>query len=230
MDHRLLLQLWEGELRDQVAEGTAAEYRRYVHKLRQWLDVELLEAEPLHVRAWLADHGWSPATRHYALRAVRHFFRWAVENELTANDPTAAVKPPKVDAEAPVRTSTDEVRDALVAACNRKRDVAFVELLHTGPRFAEVARLHIADVHLDEGYVEIHKTEAGRPRQSPIVEPRVQRALRAWLTILARRDDGHDKLWVKDDGRPMSGAGLMTVVRRTAERAGVEFGPHDGRR
>jgi site-specific recombinase XerD len=96
MDESLVISLWEGDLRDQVAETTASEYRRYVHHLRRWLDVPLLEAEQLQLKAWLADHDWSPATRHYALRALRHFYRWLADEHLLAANPTANIKTPKV--------------------------------------------------------------------------------------------------------------------------------------
>jgi len=72
MDELLIINLWEADLRDQVAPHTASEYRRYIHHhhLRRRLDVPLLEADPLLIKAWLGGQGWAPATRHYALRAL----------------------------------------------------------------------------------------------------------------------------------------------------------------
>jgi integrase len=132
--------------------------------------------------------------------------------------------------ETPVRSSSEEIRNRLVGACTTKRDVAIIELLHSGPRLGEVARLQLADVHLDDGYIAIAKSKSGRPRKSPIAEPRTQRALRDWIVVRLRRGDQRPELWITPDDRPMSYGGVVNVVRRITKRAGVEFSPHDGRR
>jgi len=130
------------------------------------------------------------------------------------------------------------MRDAAYEGRHGPRDDAIVTLLYdTGLRRAELSKVDRAMLDLDEGELRIPPDiQKDYPNEnSPSVatfeldqsgDLRTVRTLRAFTS---GRDDGNSALFPSRKSDRMSGKGINDVVKRLAERAGVEPYAYDGR-
>ncbi len=149
-----LIRLWRLDCEGrEIAELVIKHYENYLREYRRD-ERPLLGSTTFDLSSFLLERSgrWAPATRMYARRAFRSFFRFAVEAGALDEDPAAALKPIKVPT-APVRTPGQAERLALVDACLNVRDIAIVDVLFgTGMRRAELAALTIwSDPRITDG-------------------------------------------------------------------------------
>lgn len=124
------------------------------------------------LRAWLAFIGcaWVTATRHDVERwldtrplgararytAISHlsmFYRWAIREDMTATDPTAAVERPKLPRRLPRPVPASQVDRLLDDA--GELEVPILLMVDAGLRCLEVARLRWSDVDLEAGTLHV---------------------------------------------------------------------------
>jgi len=226
-----LIRLWRLDCEGRgISDLVIKHYENYLCEYRR--DARpLLGSTTFDLSSFLLERSarWAPATRMYARRAFRSFFRFAVEAGALDEDPAAALKPIKVPT-APVRTPGQVERLALVDACLNVRDIAIVDVLFgTGMRRAELAALTLDDVDVVEGTIEIRKSKNGRPRTA-VMDERARRAMAVWLDDRALLSPAHEELWLNELGGPLKSSGIKMVLRRVSKRSGVVFSSHDARR
>ncbi len=158
------------------------------------------------------------------------FFKWATAEGLCLDDPMADVdRPQRPELLTPV-LSDDEIR-AMFATCSGDfdgiRDAALMRLLlTTGIRRTECANLELDDVDLRAQTVRV----MGKGRRERLVHLEDGTALALRRYQRARRMHPKatttERLWIGKIG-PLGGGGIQQVLKRRAERAGVErANPH----
>lgn len=196
------------------------------------------------LRAGTADH---PALRASstarAVVAARGLHRFALREGLSPTDPAAAVRPPTPPRRLPRALPLDDVL-ALVEAAGfdgtpkAVRDQALLEFLYgTGARIGEAVALDVDDLDLDSGAVLLHG-KGGKDRIVP-VGGFARDAVAAYLvrgrpTFAAASSaasggrGGSPALFVNSRGGRLSRQSAWTILRTSAERAGlrVTIGPH----
>jgi len=193
------------------------------------------------VRAWLAamsDLGKEPATIRRRTSALRGFFAWAVDQDLTAADPTGGLRPIKVPRGLPDTVSQAEaaaVMAAVAAVAAEEgtavayRDRAILETLYaTGLRVAELCSLDLASIDRARELVRV-VGKGNKERAVPIGRPGLA-AIDAWL---ARRRElvtarSGNALYI---GTRLGDRIDARVVRRVVHRClglveGPDLGPH----
>lgn len=160
--------------------------------------------------------------RNIAYRVLKTAtYWWEDETDGDYKSPMRKVAAPKLDKFLlpPVRPET--VRQ-LVQACEGSyaaRDKAiFICLLDTGCRANEFVSIDLADLDMRTGKVTIQHGKGGKQR-SVFIGRAGRKAIRAYLKT---RQDNHSALWLTDEGERLTYAGLRQIVRRAAERAGIE--------
>ena len=217
----------------------------YARSLAVWRDFLLTQAvtttesvTPTHIRRYLvqlAEKGHTPGGIVTLYTALRVFLRWYIEEYTPANwNPLAKIKAPKRPKEIlpPLALSRFQ---AMVDSCERRtfsgdRDRALLMLtLDTGIRHQELTDLLIGDVDLNNGQITI-RSGKGRKSRAVFIGTKTRRALLAYFRHRESLDnDG--ALWVKNSGETLTKSGIRQVVRRAADRAGVdEPGMHEFRR
>jgi integrase/recombinase XerD len=89
----------------------------------------------------LARRGLSPATARRRISALRQFYRFLLQENVRADDPTSRLDAPKRARRLPKTLSVDEI-EQLIAAAESARDKAIVELLYgAGLRVSELVAL-----------------------------------------------------------------------------------------
>jgi integrase/recombinase XerD len=219
------------------APRTVEAYRRDLAHLAAFLGGTPARATTEDLERYLAElraQGLSPATIARRAAAVRSFFRHQQLLGARADNPAADIELPRRRRTLP-RTLSPGEAERLIDAANGihprdLRDRALVELLYgAGLRVSEAVGLDRASVSLDDRLVRcIGKGD--KERIVPIGRQGAE-ALRRYLSRgrphLDRRN--RRELFLNAKGGPLTRAGAFLILRRLAEKAGLEPGrvhPH----
>jgi integrase/recombinase XerD len=212
------------------AARTVEAYRRDLDDLRRRLGAPLVEASAGDLERCLAElraEGRSAATIARRTAAARSFYRHLVLLGRRADNPAAAVALPRKRRRLPRALSPSEAERLIDAAAGTTprslRDRALLELLYgAGLRVSEAVGLGKTDVELDQRLV--HATGKGsKQRIVPVGRPAAE-ALRRYLARgrphLDRRH--RPELFLNAQGGALTRAGVFLILRRLAEKAGLE--------
>ena len=169
-----------------------------------------------------------------ALVAVRMFFRFLTAEGYLAQDPTVFIEGPRLTRYLPEVMTEGEVT-ALLAAPDAKtlaglRDCALLHLLYaTGARVSEVAKMTLAALHLDLGYVRL-LGKGSKERLVPVSDS-VGALLREYVETarpaLLRGAESR-RVFVGVRGGEVTRQAVWRLVKRYALQAGVSrvISPH----
>jgi integrase/recombinase XerD len=220
-----------------LAPRTVDAYRRDLAALAGWLGHSPTTATHEELEGYLAElraEGLAASTIARRLAAARAFFRHRVLIGAAAENPAADVTPPKRARRLPRTLSPGEAERLIEAASGTKprdlRDRALVELLYgAGLRVSEAVGLERGGVDLDERLVR-SIGKGGKERIVPLGR-RGAEALRRYLSrgrpFLDRRH--RPELFLNAQGGALTRAGAFLILRRLADKAGLEPGrvhPH----
>jgi integrase/recombinase XerD len=231
--------LW---LADGLARNTLESYRRDITQFAAWLATDpgagLLAAGPAQLHrhlAWQVEaRKAKPRTTGRLVSTLKRFYRFALQEGLRADDPSADIEAPRIPRSLPKSLSEAEV-EALLAAPDPEvdlglRDKAMLETIYaSGLRVSELVGLKVQQVSLDMGVVRV-LGKGAKERLTPLGEEaldwirRYQELARA--AILGGKKS--DALFVTGRGAPMTRQAFWGLVKRHAARAGIRsaISPH----
>ena len=213
-----------------LAARTIDAYRRDLTSLGDWLGRRPSTATQDDLERYLAElraQGLAGSTIARRLAAVRSFFRYQILIGARKDNPAAEIDPPRRPRRLPRTLSAGEAERLVDAARGTSpralRDHALVELLYgAGLRVSEAVGLERGGIDLDERLVR-SVGKGGKERVVPIGRSAAD-ALRRYL---ARGRPHLDKrhraeLFLNAQGGPLTRAGAFLILRRLAEKAGLE--------
>ncbi len=212
------------------AARTVEAYRRDLTAFSAWFGRPVGESTTEELERYLAEaraEGLAPATIARRLAAIRSFFRHEQLIGSRADNPAAALAPPRRVRRLPRTLSASEAERLIEAAAGTApralRDHALVELLYgAGLRVSEAVGLDRTGIDLDERFV-CCVGKGGKERIVPIGR-RAADALRRYLArgrpYLDRRH--RPELFLNAQGGGLTRAGAFLILRRLAEKAGLE--------
>jgi integrase/recombinase XerD len=226
-------------LEDGLARNSLVAYRRDLDGLAAWLaprKASLAAAGEAELNAYFAEQhaGTRATTANRRLAVLRRFYRWAVREGLTAQDPTLRLKGARVPPRFPKTLSEAQVESLLNAPDVETplglRDRAMLELLYaTGLRVSELVGLTMLSVSPQEGLVRV-VGKGSRERIVPLGEEArrwIERYLKDGRAALL---DGRvsDALFVTQRAGAMTRQMFWVLVKRYATRGGIEapLSPH----
>jgi integrase/recombinase XerD len=213
-----------------LAPRTVEAYRRDLAHLTNWLGRSPTDASTDDLAAYVAQlraDGLAATTVARRLAAVRSFFRHQVLLGARADNPAANVELPRRRRKLPRTLSPAEVERLLEAAVGTKpldlRNRALGELLYgAGLRVSEAVALDRQSVDLENRLVRC-LGKGSKERVVPLGREAAD-ALRRYLSrgrpYLDRRH--RQELFLNAHGGGLTRAGVFLVLRRLAERAGLE--------
>jgi integrase/recombinase XerD len=216
--------------RARLAPRTVESYRRDLQHFAGALGRPIGDATSEEIEGYLAAlraDGRAPATVARRLAALRSFFRHQALVGAREDNPAAGIASPRRSRKLPRTLSPSEAERLIEAATGTTplslRDTALVELLYgAGLRVSEAVGLERAAVDLDERLVRC-LGKGGKERVVPIGRRGVE-ALRRYLArgrpFLDRRH--RPELFLNSRGGALSRAGAFLILRKLAERAGLE--------
>jgi len=188
-------------------------------------DVTLEELE-----RWLAvmrADGLSPSTVARRVAAVRTYFRHLILIGARSENPAASLQLPRRPRRLPRALSpaeTERLIDAAIGTTPRSlRDRALVELLYgAGLRVSEAVGLERSGVDTEERIVRV-LGKGGKERLVPLGRPAAE-AVRRYLALGRAHLDRRyrPELFLNARGGPLTRAGAFLILRKLAEKAGLE--------
>jgi site-specific recombinase XerD len=195
---------------------TVDAYRRDLASLGTFRDGPVGEATLDELERWLAQmraDGLAPTTIARRVSAVRTYFRHLGLTGVREDNPASALTLPRRPRRLPRALSPSETERLVEAAAGTTpralRDLALVELLYgAGLRVSEAVGLEKGAIDLDERVVRV-LGKGGKERLVPLGRPHLDRRYRPELFLNAR-------------GGPLTRAGAFLILRRLAEKAGLD--------
>jgi integrase/recombinase XerD len=209
---------------------TVDAYRRDLAALARVLDRSVTDATTNDLERWIAAmraDGLAQSTVARRLSTVRSYFRHAVLIGRREDNPAAALQVPRHARRLPRALSpaeTERLIDAATGSTPRNlRDRALVELLYgAGLRVSEATGLDRMGVDLEARIVRV-VGKGGKERIVPLGRPAAE-AVRRYLALgrphLDRRH--RPELFLNARGGPLTRAGAFLVLRKLADKAGLE--------
>jgi integrase/recombinase XerD len=212
------------------APRTVDAYKRDLDSLSRSLGHSPAIATTEELELWIADlrgQGLAPSTVARRIAAVRTFFRHLVLLGQRADNPAAELDLPRRLRRLPRTLSPGEAERLIDAAAGTTpralRDAALVELLYgAGLRVSEAVGLVRNSVDLDQRLVRC----IGKGDKERIV-PIGRQAAEALRRYVARgrphlNTRHRPELFLNARGGPLTRAGAFLIVRRLAEKAGLD--------
>jgi len=208
------------------AIGVLREFETFLVS-RKGTPVELIQVAKEDLLGYLRhklDQGRAPATANKHVRTLRCFFRWCVDRQAIAADPTKGVRPLKiVRRRPPIPDKPDVLKLLFYLDC--RKDQLFTDLVtlvaNTGLRSGEFVYLRPEDVSLERRTLIVrndaeHRTKDNDERVIPLNDKALE-ILRRWLSIREAKGGrllffGHKAADVK---------GLAHKFKRRTRAAGV---------
>ena len=236
--HRFIDALW---LEDGLSANSLAAYRRDLVALAVWLSKQpgastLIEASELDLQLYAAcRHAESkPTTVGRRLSVFRRFYRWALRENLTTQDPTLRMDAPRQRLRTP-GTLTEAQVESLLAAPEVDetlglRDRAMLELMYaSGLRVSELVELKTVHVGLNEGVLRI----TGKGSKERLVPFGAEAGVWLQRYLIDSRafilnGQSSDALFVTARGGPMTRQMFWKLVKKYALVSGISqaLSPH----
>lgn len=214
----------------QRSERTVDAYRRDLQSLAAFRSGNVGDATVEELERWVADMraaGLAASTIARRVSAARSYFRHLGMIGARSDNPTAALTLPRRPRRLPRALSPSETERLIEAATGTSprllRDGALVELLYgAGLRVSEAVGLEKGAVDLDARLVRV-VGKGDKERLVPLGRPAAE-AVRRYLALgrphLDRRY--RPELFLNARGGPLTRAGAFLILRRLAEKAGLE--------
>jgi integrase/recombinase XerD len=224
-------------LRARRSPRTVDAYRRDLAGLHTSSGKAVADVTTADLESWLASmraEGLAPSTIARRVSAVRAYFRHLVLIGMREENPAASLKLPRRARTLPRALSpaeTERLIDAAIGTTPRAlRDRALVELLYgAGLRVSEAVGLEKNGVAIEDRVVRV-LGKGGKERLVPLGRPAAE-AVRRYLALgrphLDRRY--RPELFLNARGGALTRAGAFLILRKLADRAGLEPGrvhPH----
>ena len=196
-------------------------------KHRAWTDLTA-DGIAAHLRQ-LEAKGLATSTLARHVATIRVFCRFLKSREHHDEDPADQLTQPQTWKRLPTVLGDEQIDRLLQApdpdALLYLRDVALMELLYAGGlRASELAELDMDGVHFDLSVVRV-LGKGQKERVVPIGRP-AMRALHRYCEELREdlvREDGYtDRVFLSRTGQPITRVVVWQIVKRHAEKAGLE--------
>ncbi|MGI8862189.1 MAG: tyrosine recombinase XerC [Gaiellaceae bacterium] len=209
---------------------TVDAYRRDLVSLAAFRGGSVGDATVDDLERWLAAmraQGLASSTLARRVSAVRTYFRHLILIGGRSENPAAAIQLPRRGRRLPRALSpseTERLIDAATGSTPRTlRDRALVELLYgAGLRVSEAVGLEKTAVDIDDRIVRVHG-KGGKERLVPLGRPAAE-ATRRYLALGRSHLDRRyrPELFLNARGGALTRAGAFFILRRLAEKAGLE--------
>jgi integrase/recombinase XerD len=192
-----------------------------------WTDLtpDLIAAHLKHLEE--KGHATSTIARHVA--TIRVFCRFLKAHEFHHDDPAEQLTQPQTWRRLPTVLGEEQINRLLAApdpdALLYLRDVALMEMLYAGGlRASEIAELVTTGVHDELGVVRI-MGKGQKERVVPLGRPALralQRYIEELREDLVRACSPTDRVFLSRTGQPITRIVVWQIVKRHAEKAGLD--------
>lgn len=215
--------------------------KSYEHDLRRYLNflyndqkLERLDGvESRHIEAYiemLTNMNLAVSTISRNISSIRGFHSFAVVEKLTESNPAELIGLPQKAQTLPDVLTADEVNTILQTPDRTTkagiRDAAIMETLYaTGIRVSELVGLELNHLYFEIGFVQV-TGKGNKERLVPMgnvarkaLEDYLDKARPEWVKD---HEKAHNRVFLNQNGGPISRMSIWNIVNKAAERAGIE--------
>lgn len=242
-------------LEKRLAKNTVESYMTDLHQFAAFVgehwSVAPEQVTPEMIEQYLAsmfDWGREKTSQSRALSSIRGFFNHLLLTDRIEASPAEFISSPKCGRQLPDTLSTEEIDRIIFAASNPAwvvgdpmtqealspaaevkgvRDGAMLEVLYScGLRVSELTSLKMSDLFFGEGYIRV--IGKGDKQRLVPVSHTAREKIRRYLELRRPARPNEEILFLNNRGRQLTRVMLFTIIRRAAERAGVDkrISPH----
>ena len=213
----------------------------YEHDLRRYLNFlysdqkigRLDGVEARHIEAYLnmlTDMDLAVSTISRNISSIRGFHSFAVVEKLTESNPAELIELPQKARTLPAVLTADEVNTILQTPDRTTpagiRDAAIMETLYaTGMRVSELVKLELNHLYFEIGFVQV-RGKGNKERLGPMgnvaqkaLEDYMEKARPEWVKD---HEKAQNRVFLNQNGGPISRMSIWNIVNKAAERAGIE--------
>jgi site-specific recombinase XerD len=211
-----------------IEEKTGDTVSTYAFRLNDFLKCST-GITPMDLRVYfqgLMERNLAASTRNAYYRSLHTFFEWAVKDGKLEKNPLANIKAPRLPKKLPQPFSPDDLDRLLLITSGqrftevRNRAILLV-FLDTALRLAELSALKRSDIDILTGHVLI--MGKGAKQRGVRIGKSARKALNKYTSM---RDDDLPALWLSEERRPMTRAGIKVTIDKLCLRAGIKGSPH----
>ena len=171
---------------------------------------------------YLAAQRMTGVTRVRKLAAIRKFFTFLEENNLTAANPAHTVKGARREEKEPNILYKEQYKALLYEASDNIRDYAIIQtFLQTGIRLSELANLRVDEVDFEHRILTVRQGKGKKDRQIPLVDDAVK-ALRNYLRYRNTQLIVDDEIFfLAKNGTSLNVSTVKYTVAKYVKRAGI---------
>lgn len=165
---------------------------------------------------------------------IHSFYRFLVYSKRIENDPSELLSLPKLEMRLPNVLSVEEI-DSMINCIDLSqneghRNRAIIEMLYgSGLRVSELVNLKLSNIYLKEEYMLV-EGKGSKQRLVPLSKESIKQFM-YWLEDRNKWDikpEYSDVAFVNRYGRQLTRAMIFTIIKRLAEKAGIQkvISPH----
>lgn len=211
-----------------------SQYAIYLETNHQLTKVNRIEKK--HIELFikhLKRKGLSAKSLSRKITSVKNFHRFCLLEKITQDDQSHDISMPKVERHLPQILTSDEI-DLMIESIDTQtplglRNRALLELIYgSGVRVSELLNMKISHIHITSGLIDV----LGKGNKERIVPMGDQASywLRKYVTEgrLRLKPDGHDFLFVNNQGKRLSRQGFFKLLKKLALHVGItkDISPH----
>jgi len=230
-------------LEKSLSINTIQAYELDLDKLIQFLDLNHLNKSPQEIQLkdlqqfikWIAELGMSERSQARIISAIKSFYKYCVQEDITKKDPTELLSAPKLKKVLPDTLTFEEIEAIIhqidLSKPEGMRNKALLETLYScGMRVSEIVQLKRSNLYLDIGFVRVIG-KGDKERLIPIGSEAVKflqiyiQDVRVQQTIVKGAED---IVFLNRRGNKLSRVMVFYIIKDLASKANIQknISPH----
>jgi integrase/recombinase XerD len=231
------------QLEKSLSGNSVEAYVHDIEKFTQFLVTNKIEKNPNEIELhhledflkWINELGMTPSSQARIISGLKGFYKFCIQEQLSAANPTALLESPKLPKHLPDTLSLEEIEKIInaidLSTSEGARNKAIIETLYScGLRVSELVNLKLSCLYFEVGYVRVIG-KGDKERLVPIGSSAIKyikiymENVRVHLTV---KPGFEDIVFLNRRGRKLTRVMIFTIVKKLAKKAAItkNVSPH----
>ncbi len=231
------------QLEKSLSGNSVEAYVHDIEKFTQFLVTNKIEKNPNEIELhhledflkWINELGMTPSSQARIISGLKGFYKFCIQEQLSAANPTALLESPKLPKHLPDTLNLEEIEKIInaidLSTSEGARNKAIIETLYScGLRVSELVNLKLSCLYFEVGYVRVIG-KGDKERLVPIGSSAIKyikiymENVRVHLTV---KPGFEDIVFLNRRGRKLTRVMIFTIVKKLAKKAAItkNVSPH----
>ncbi|MFZ9687803.1 MAG: site-specific tyrosine recombinase XerD [Chitinophagaceae bacterium] len=231
------------QLEKSLSSNTLLAYGQDLDKLIQFLFSKKIDKNPSDITLqelqqfikWIAELGMSERSQARIISAIKAFYKYCLQEEITKKDPTELLSAPKLKKSLPDTLTFEEIESIIhqidLSKPEGMRNKALLETLYScGMRVSEIIQLRKSNLYLDIGFLRVIG-KGDKERLIPIGTEAIkflQIYLQEIRVHVAIAKGAEDIVFLNKRGNKLTRVMVFYIIKDLAKKANIQknISPH----